>query len=119
MTDLGERFVKATYNLEGDGALMVDCYEEITKLQALLNSANYPNIVTVAKNIAPGNPATQHQWIMYALSCVKPGLDYFVEKFGDNTKPPLSQFKTLRYFALSRIFEIQPSVADISSLTLF
>ena len=35
--------------------------------------------------------------IMYTLSCVKPGLYDFVEKFGDN-KPPLRQFKVLCTF---------------------
>ena len=30
--DFGEQFVKSTYNLEVDGALIVTCYEEILKL---------------------------------------------------------------------------------------
>ena len=34
VVDVGEHFVKTTYRLEGDGALMVNCYEEIAKLQA-------------------------------------------------------------------------------------
>ena len=114
--DLGEQFVKTTYNLEGDGALMVNCYEEIVKLRALLNSAYYPNIRAVAESLVPGNPLAQQQWTAYALSCVKPGLDYFREKFGDDTKPPLSQFKVMRYFSPKRVFELQPIAVDIDSL---
>ena len=29
--DIGEQFVRSTYNLEGDKALMVNCYEETVK----------------------------------------------------------------------------------------
>ena len=113
---LGEQFVKITCNLEGDGALMVNCYEEIVKLRALLNSTYYPNIRAVAESLVPGDPLAQQQWTAYALSCVKPGLDYFKEKFGDDTKPPLSQFKVMRYFSPKRVFELQPIAVDIDFL---
>ena len=52
------------------------------------------------------------------MSCVKPGLYYFREKFGDDTKPPLSQFKALRYFSPKRVFELQPTAVDIDSLVV-
>ena len=115
--DIGEQFVKTTYNLEGEGALMINCFEEIAKLRALLSLAHYPNIQAIAESLAPGNLFGQQQLTAYAMSCVKPGLDYFMEKFGDDSKPPLSQFKAMRYFSPSRIFEIQPSLSDIDALS--
>ena len=39
-----------------------------------------------------------------------------MEKFGDDSKTPLSQFKAMRYFSPSRIFELQPSLSDIEAL---
>ena len=42
--DVGKNFVKATYNLEGDGALVLQCYEEITKIRAALHPGHYPNM---------------------------------------------------------------------------
>ena len=44
VVDVGEHFVKATYNLEGDGALVLRCYEEIIKIRAALQVAHYPNM---------------------------------------------------------------------------
>ena len=39
--DVGEHFVKATYNLEGDGASVLWSYEEIKKVRAVLQAAHY------------------------------------------------------------------------------
>lgn len=115
--DIGRHFVKAIQNIDSDGALIVNCYEEIVKLQAVLNTAYYPNIQSVAQSLAPGNAITQQQWTSYAMSCVQPGLDFFKAKFGDDSKLPLRAFKVMRYFAPARIFEIQPSASDLDSLT--
>ena len=41
--DFGEPFVKATYNLEGDGPLALNAYEEITKLNAVISTQHFPN----------------------------------------------------------------------------
>ena len=81
-----------------------------------MNSAYYPNIRAVAGSLVPRNPLAQQQWTAYALSCVKPGLDYFREKFGNDTKPPLSQFKVMRYFSPKQVFELQLFAVDIDSL---
>jgi hypothetical protein len=51
------------------------------------------------------------------MSCVQPGIDYFKSRFGDDIKPPLSQFKAMRYFSPARIHELQPSASDIDSLS--
>ena len=54
----------------------------------------------------------------YAISCAWHGIDYFQLKFGDGTKPPLSQFKAMRYFSPTRIQELQPTASDIDSLSV-
>ena len=63
--DAGESFVKSTYKLEGDGALIFSAYEEISKLQAVIHSAYYPNVNAVAKKLS-GNAIQQQQLIDYA-----------------------------------------------------
>ena len=57
--DIGEQFVRSTYNLEGDGALMVNCNEEIEKLRSLISSAYCPNTTAVSQSLAPGNTLAQ------------------------------------------------------------
>ncbi len=115
--DIGEQIVRSTYNLEGDGALMVNCYEEIVKVRSVISSAYHPNTTAVAQSLAPGNTLVQQQYVAYAMSCVQPGIDYFQLKFGDDTKPPLSQFKAMRYFSPTRIQELQPIASDVDSLS--
>ena len=66
-----------------DGALMVNCYEEIVKLRSLISSAYSPNTTAVSQILAPGNTLAQQQYVAYAMSCVQPGIDYFQLKFGD------------------------------------
>ena len=109
--------MKATYNLEGGGVLMVNCYEEIVKQRSLISSAYYPNIAAVSQSLATGNLRAQQQYIAYAMSCVQPGIDYFKSKFEGDTKPPLSQFKAMRYFSLARIHKLQPLASDIGSFS--
>jgi hypothetical protein len=36
--DAGEKFVKSTYRLEGDGALVFSAYDEISKLRAAIST---------------------------------------------------------------------------------
>ena len=116
--DIGQHFIKAMHNLDSEGALMVNCYEEIVKLRAVVNTGYYPNMESVAQSLAPGNVIAQQQWTTYAMSCIQPGLDCFRDSFGDDTKPPLNGFKAMRYFAPARIYEIQPSALDVDSLTV-
>ena len=41
--DWGEPFVKATYELEGDGPLAIRCYEIVDRVRASVQAANTPN----------------------------------------------------------------------------
>ena len=94
---------------------MVNCYEEIVKLRSLISSAYCPNTTAVSQSLAPGNILAQQQYVAYAMTCVQPGIDYFQLKFGDDMKPPLSQFKAMRYFSPTRIQKLQPTASDIDS----
>ena len=113
--DVGEHFVKSTYTLEGDGPLVFICYEEVKKLRAVIQTTHYPNVNAVATNLAPANPAIQQQMTLHALSCVMDGLEYFQQKFGDDSKSPLNAFKAAQYMSPSKMDEMQPSGSDIDS----
>ena len=45
--DYGEPFVKATYFLEGDGPLALECYEVIQKVSETLRTGHIPNVQAV------------------------------------------------------------------------
>ena len=49
---------------------------------------------------------------------MQPGLLYFQEKFGDDTKHPVNIFKSARLFSPSKVNEIKPVVADVDYLSI-
>lgn len=116
--DLGKHFVEATYTLEGDGPLVVDCYETIVKLRAVIHSNNYPNTLAVIREFGQP-PAIEQQWHTYALQCVAPGIQYFHAKYGKDSEKPLAVFKAARLFSPIRIHEIQPTASDLDQLKVF
>ena len=117
--DWGEAFVKATYNLEGDGPLAFTCYEIVQTIVASIQVANTPNVSAVAKCLAPAVPAAEQQLVTYAKSCVQPGLDYFQHQLQTSLKVPLAAFKAARLFCPSKVSSIKPSASEVDTLLAF
>ena len=53
VVDYGEPFVKATYNLEGDGPLALSCYELVQEVVASIKVENVPNFQAVIVQTSP------------------------------------------------------------------
>jgi hypothetical protein len=75
VVDTGREFVKSTYKLEGDGALVLDCYECLQSVIASIHISNFPNVDAIIREIST-DPSTQQQLKLYALSCVN--LDWII-----------------------------------------
>ena len=99
IVDVGMHFVKATYSLEGDGLLVLKCYEEIIKIRAVITSECYPNLQAVVRNAFPGNPTLQNHWAVYAKCCIQSGVDYFHKRLGDDEVNPMKAFKAARFIS--------------------
>jgi len=68
--DAGLPFVQATYKLEGEGPMALECYEVISSLTTAVNKVpHYPNL-QVARRLSGGNQQIQQQLVQYATSCV-------------------------------------------------
>ena len=117
--DVMEPFAKATYVLEGDGALALITYERVSMLYSVISMEHYPNINAIAKQLATGDAARERQLVGYAKACVQPAYQYFQSKFEKDLKPALLAFKAARYFSPSKICELKPSTADTDSLRAF
>ena len=78
--DVGEVFVSATYDLEGDGPLALECYEKIIGFRNSIQVRHWPNTAAVAKRIATALQPEQY-WMSYAGNCVQRAFDYFEGKF--------------------------------------
>ena len=89
--DIGEPFVKACYYLEGDGPLVLDCYETVDKLLGTIRVDHMLNVIAIVQSLI-GKPLSDPQsvrLINYAKSYVKPGLDYFKRQLSTNMKNSL------------------------------
>ena len=114
-----EPFVKVTYKLEGDGALSLVAYQQLSMLYAFVSNQQYPNVVAVVKAEAKGNATHEQQLINYSKACVQPAYDYFHLKFNNDLKPVFDAFKAARLFSPSKFHELKPSAADIDCLKAF
>ena len=52
VVDCGHAFVKATYDLEGDGPLVVECFDTIETVKAAIHTFHTPNLKAVVKKIS-------------------------------------------------------------------
>ena len=117
--DAGMPFVKTTYNLEGDGPLVLTCYDTIGALNTAARQAHYPNVDGIAEHIA-ADAQEKSDLVQHANRCVQPGITYYFQQICTNVKSALEAFKAAaRLFSPFRLTEINPSVASIDSLTAF
>ena len=117
--DAMEPFVKATYDLEGDGPLILYAYQKISSLYAHITLEHHPNILAVADDLAQGSGSHKAQLINYTKTCYHPAYSYFKEKFDKDLKKAIEAFTAARYFLPSKIDELRPTISDIDSLKSF
>ena len=117
--DVGEPFVKATYSLEGDGPLVLQCYEVVSSVNTSIESAHYPNLNAVALAIAPNDPITKQKLVEHGLHCVQPGLTYFNECLSGPLKTALDAFKAARLFSPQNVNVMKPDSSVVDSLSVF
>ena len=117
--DALESFVKCTYDLEGDGALVLITYERIQALFHHISLEHYLNVNAVAKDLSADNTSHEVQLITYAKNYVAPAYAYFQEKFDNDLKPVLEIFSAACYCSPSKIKEFNPTLLDLESLKVF
>lgn len=115
--DAMEPFVKATYNLEGDGPLALRAYQELRTVESSIANAYYPNIIAVSRLLSQGNFPVQQQWINYATQCIRPAYQFYQDKFIHGPLQPLVMiFKSCRLFDPVKVKEMQPDAAAVNAL---
>ena len=114
--DAGEPFVKGTYNLEGDGAMVLTTYEELVTIKNFIEVPNFPNLTSCASAMAKGNSTVEQQLVRYAKSCVQPGFNYYTAKFEGELKPLVSLFKVAWVFSPLKLKDTQVSTSTVDEL---
>ena len=93
IVDAGEPFVKATYQLEGDGALAFRCYEIFSTLEASVKLQHFSNLHAMANKLVGRSHELLNKFIQYGKARIQPGLQYFKAKFSNELSASLSAFK--------------------------
>jgi len=119
IVDFGEPFVKATYRLEGNGPLALDCFEIVDSLSTSIRLCNVPNVEAIAKRLANGSPTAKQKWIDHAKTCIEPGHNYFKRQLTSSLKVPLQAFKAARLLSPSRLHTMKPDIGDVETLAAF
>lgn len=60
MYNVGAHFVKATYAIEGDGLLVLICYDRILEIWAAIQSSHYTNVQAIVRQAFPTNLPMQN-----------------------------------------------------------
>ncbi len=114
--DAGTPLVKATYNLEGDGPLVLQCHDQICTVLNATQTAHYPNVTAVADKLAAGNSTVSQQWKAYGANCVWGAQQYFTQKMTGELKDVVAAFKAAKLFSPQRVVEMCPAASDLDSV---
>ena len=90
-------------------------------MQALLTVAaqrNYPNVAAQAHALA-ASAEEEAALQQHARACVRPGIDYFLQKFNLQFYKDERAFKDARYACPMRFQEFQPAPAELDALRSF
>ena len=119
IVDAGEPFVKATYQLEGDGALAFRCYEIFSTLEASVKLQHFPNLHAMANKLVGRSHELLNKFIQYGKARIQPGLQYFKAKFSNELSASLSAFKAARLFVPAKLKEMKPDISIVNTLRHF
>ena len=73
-----EKFVKVTYTLEGDGALLFIAFQRLEELRQFIDAQNFGTLLV--QRLSPLNVVEQQRWYLYGLrECLMPAFQYYLE----------------------------------------
>ena len=84
VVDAGAPFVKATYNMEGDGLLVFQAYSTLQALATAAAQHHYPNVAAQVSALGE-TPGEVANLTALARDGVQPGINYFLMKFNPMT----------------------------------
>lgn len=117
--DAAVHFVNAIYYLEGDGPLIFSCYEHLSAVAHATAVSHYPNIDAVARENANSDAALCNHLRAQAKPCVRPGLNFYQQKFSVKLHNTVRGFKVTRLCCPVQIQALCPTAATLEELRHF
>ena len=120
LIDVGEVFVKATYVLEGDGPLVLSCFETLQGVCNACQNVHLPNVHAVAVAIVDADPAQNVAALeQEAKRSVQPAIEWFLRKCNVELHDTLSTFKAARIMCPVTVQWLRPTPANVEALRQF
>ena len=122
VVDVGRHFVAATYDLEGDSALVLCCFD---RLQALADACqidlfHMPNVHAVALHLAAGDSEVDVQWAEeFGHNSIRGAVKWFHRKFSVELYDTVRAFKADRLMCPGTVNALHPTKADLNQLRAF
>ena len=118
--DVGEHFVKATYFLEGDGPLVVSCYEKLQAVAEACQAPYFPNVRAVVAAIVNEDPNQRAAALeQRAKACVQPAIQWFLRKLNVDLNDAVTAFKAARVMCPVTVGWLRPTRASVEVLRIF
>ena len=118
--DVGEHFVKATYFVEGDGSLVLSCYEKLKAVAQACQLLIFPNVRAIAAAIAHEDPVQNAAALEErAKASVEPAIQWFLRKFNVGLYDTISAFKEARVMCPATVQWLRPTHATVEALRIF
>ena len=114
-----DRFVKATYTLEGDGDLVFITYQKLEQLKAFIQVENYATLTAAMQELFPLSPALQYQWYNCGLhQCLQPAFTYFLNTMTSDqiVSQSVALFKAAQLFSPRYIKISRPTATNVNWL---
>eukprot|EP00117_Sycon_ciliatum_P030736 scpid46359/ scgid24172/ len=102
---------------------MVSCPPRRTQVALSAAVGFYPNVASVAKDIAGNDDVDyQQELLAHAKQCFRPAIDYFLRRFNHREGdlfPLVRAFKAARLFSPHFVSETRPTLVQIDALRVF
>ena len=86
-----EKFLKATYTLEGDGALVFIAFQQLEDLRRFIYVQNFATLTCVVQQLFPLNVVERQRWYFYGLrECLMPAFQIYLETSANDAIVSLS-----------------------------
>ena len=114
-----EKFVKATYTLEGDGALVFTAFQQLEELIQFIHVQIFATLTQVVQQLFPLNVLEQQRWYLYGLRAfLMPAFQYYLETSANDAIVS----RSIRVFQAAQLFNprvvktSRPVAADVDRI---
>ena len=118
VVDLGVNLVKATYNFEGGGPLILKCYEILQFVSTAVGHKQYPNFEGVLRNLG----ADQHEAAQARaqdLAGIQDAVQFFLRKCNVQPVDVVHAFKAARLLSPYFASASRPGPEAVEQLRMF